>query len=153
MPARECSTESGRTSPLGALATNAKQSRKLSGLERHCQALLERPNDTEEPSNETLSSLGLDNVGLERGNVVLNQPTREGQQAARHRQAEWLQRRTPYLALGTCEYIRTQLASSPSPSDGGSVLGSATALCHSGTTPTTSSTQVATTILCIGSFA
>ena len=60
-----------------------------------------------------ISSLGLDHVGLKRGNVVLTQPlqqTREAQQAARHRQAEWLQRGTLYLALGTCDYIRTQLA-------------------------------------------
>ena len=92
---------------------NAKQLRKLSGLERHCQALLERPNDTEEPSNETLSSLGLDNVGLERGNVVLNQPTREGQQAARHRQEEGLQAESAHL--DTFYYIRTQFAHAPSP--------------------------------------
>ena len=60
-----------------------------------------------------ISSLGLDNVGLERGNVVLNQPTREDQQAARHRQAEGLQAESAHL--DTFYYIRTQFAHAPSP--------------------------------------
>ena len=45
--------------------------------------------------------------------MVLNQPTREGQQAARHRQAEGLQAESAHL--DTFYYIRTQFAHAPSP--------------------------------------
>ena len=99
-----------------------------------------------------ISSLGLDNVGLERGSVVLHQPTREGQQAARHRQAEGLQAESAHL--DTFYYIRTQFAHAPSaPELLWRVLGSATVGCSSSATPTNSSTSRAATILCPGRFA
>ena len=77
-----------------------------------------------------ISSLGLDNVGLERGNVVLIQPTREGGQAARHCQTEGLEAE-PFEAnkahLGTLHYSRTQFSHEAShPELPGRVLGRAT---------------------------
>lgn len=50
-------------------------------------------------------SLGLDNVGLERGNVMLNQPTRQGWQAARLCQSERAAGNQAHL--GTLHYSRT----------------------------------------------
>ena len=84
--------------------------------------------------------------------MVLNQPTREGQQAARHRQAERLQAESAHL--DTFYNIRTQFAHAPSaPELLWRVLGRATVCCSSSATPTNSSTSRAAMALCPCSFA